>query len=200
MEPKNEKKELNFLDDIEEKREGNAPTRMILIVLGVAVLGIALTFLWGKERKPADPSEPKAVEGSDFKALQDSTQDFQIIDFAERFAIMAFNVSYTDIDRQEDKVANLMVDNLMGFYRASFLDPSWVNFLRQKEAYVVYQKIDRATILRADGTHYWVKVIGRNLFNSGLVSPPSQLDLGMNLIVVVKNDNGVLQISNFQEF
>lgn len=198
MEPKTDKKELNFLDDIEEGKGNSKVPRTVLLVLAVALIGIVLTFLWGRQKGTAEKAQTKMVENDPFNAPD--SRDFEAVDFAERFAIMAFNISYTDIDHQDDKVANLMVDNLMGLYRAAFLDPAWVGFLRQKKAYVIYQKIDRATLLNSDGTHYWVKVIGRNLFNSDLVSPPSQLDLGMNLMVVVKDDNGTFQISNFQEF
>ena len=56
---------------------------------------------------------------------------------------MAFNVSYTDINHQVDKVANLMSDNMMSYYQEAFLDPKWVAFLSDNKAYVSYQA-DRA--------------------------------------------------------
>ncbi len=194
----NEKKEMNFLDEVEEERKGNKAWPMILLVVAITLSGILFTLWWGKARIGAVVTHPQ--ENKDFQAVETATQDTGVIDFAEKFSIMAFNLSYTDIDRQTDKVSGLMVDNLMSQYSEAFLDPKWVEFIRQSKAYVIYQRIDRSSVVNSDGTHYWVKVIGKSIYNSDNTNPPSQLELPMNLLVVVKDDNGTLQISNFQEF
>jgi hypothetical protein len=123
-----------------------------------------------------------------------------ITDFAEKFSIMAFNISYTDINHQVDKVANLMSDNMMSYYQEAFLDPKWVAFLSDNKAYVSYQQIDRSSVENTDGTHYWVKVIGKNLYNSDARGPSSQIELPFHLVVVVKRDNGKLIVTDFQRF
>ena len=61
--------------------------------------------------------------------MRQDAQYADIRNFAEKFTIMAFNVSYTDINHQVDKVANLMSDNMMSYYQEAFLDPKWVAFL-----------------------------------------------------------------------
>lgn len=189
-----EKKEMNFLDEVEEERKGDKVWPMVLFAVAVALSGILFTLWW--EKRGGVTAAPKQTK--DFQSVETAIQYAGVIDFAERFSIMAFNLSYTDIDHQTDKVSGLMVDNLMSLYSEAFLDPKWVEFLRESKAYVVYQRVDRASIINTDGTHFWVRVIGKNIFNSD--NTPSQLELPMNLVVVVKNDNGSMQISNFQEF
>jgi hypothetical protein len=197
----NENKNLNFLDEIdEESKSSNKNTRMVMFVLGVAVVGIFLTFLWGRSRATTTNSQAKVAQVKDSKAVQTETQYGPITDFAERFVITAFDVSYGTINRQVDRVTGLMTDNLMSYYQEAFLDQSWVSFLTANKAYVSYQKIERSSVMSEDGNHYWVKVIGVSRFYSDKLGLDSSIDLPMNLIVVVKNDNGVLQISNFERF
>lgn len=191
-----EKREMNFLDEVEEEKKGGRIWPTVLFALCIAVLGILFTLWWGK--RGVVPAAPK--ETGDWKAVETATQYTEVIDLAERFSIMAFNLSYTDVDHQADKVSGLMADNLMSLYSEAFLDPKWVEFLRESKAYVIYQRVDRATLINADGTHYWVRVIGKSIFNSDNTNPPSQMELPMSLVVVVKIDNGSMQISNFQEF
>lgn len=196
-----ENKGLNFLDEIdEEPKSSNKNTRMVIFVLGVAVVGVFLTFLWGRSRETVTPSQAKVVQVKDLKAVQTETQYGPITDFAERFTMAAFDVSYATINRQVDKVTGLMTDNLMSYYQEAFLDQSWVSFLTTNKAYVSYQKIERSSVMNVEGNHYWVKVIGVSRFNSDKLGLESFIDLPMNLIVVVKSDNGSLQISNFERF
>ena len=82
----------------------------------------------------------RTTEQRQYRTVQ--SQDAQyadIMNFAEKFTIMAFNVSYTDINHQVDKVGNLMSDNMMCYYQEAFLDPKWVAFLSDNKAYVSYQ-------------------------------------------------------------
>ncbi|HEY5038172.1 MAG TPA: hypothetical protein VIJ93_03770, partial [bacterium] len=130
------------------------------------------------------------------KPIGEEAQYADIRNFAEKFTTMAFNVSYTDVNHQVDKVANLMSDNMMSFYQEAFLDPKWVAFLTDNKAYVSYQQVDRSSVESTDGTHYWVRVIGKNIFNSD--ARASQIELPFHLVVVVKIENGKLIVTDFQ--
>ncbi len=142
----------------------------------------------------------KEVSGGGSQVVDKDPQYRDITDFAEKFSIMAFNISYTDINHQVDKVASLMSDNMMSYYQEAFLDPKWVAFLSDNKAYVSYQQIDRSSVENTDGTHYWVKVIGKNLYNSDARGAGSQIELPFHLVVVVKRDNGKLIVTDFQRF
>src|SRR5258708_34434060 len=141
-------------------------------------------------------SLPKDSQPTNTKAVGEEAQYADIRNFAEKFTIMAFNVSYTDVNHQVDKIANLMSDNMMSYYQEAFLDPKWVAFLSDNKAYVSYQQIDRSSVENTDGTHYWVQVIGKNLFNSD--ARASQIELPFHLVVVVKSDKGKLIVTDFQ--
>ena len=197
-EPEKKKDGFKFLDELDEEPKKTGYTGKILVGLVIVGLGIGSTLWWGR---------PKLGQGTDTakdagaKESSDSQQDAQYADiknFAEKFTIMAFNVSYTDINHQVDKVGNLMSDNMMSYYQEAFLDPKWIAFLSDNKAYVSYQQIDRSTVESTDGTHYWVKVIGKNYFNSDARGPGSQIELPFHLVVVVKNDNGKLTVTDFQ--
>jgi len=45
-----------------------------------------------------------------------------------------------------------------------------------------------------------VKVIGKNLYNSDVRGPSSQIELPFHLVVVVKRENGKLIVTDFQRF
>ena len=135
-------------------------------------------------------SQPK--QGNQDSQYQDVT------DFAEKFTIMAFNFSYSDMNNQVGKVADLMSDNMMSYYQEAFLDPKWVAFLSDNKAYVSYQQIDRSSVENTDGTHYWVRVIGKNLYISDARGLGSQIELPFHIVVVVKRENGKLIVTDFQ--
>lgn len=194
-----EKKDgMSVLDAVEEdqKKKGNAFTYLwVFLLLSIGAFSV---FKWGIGTTAKDTG---AVKDNGGNAKTDISQDEQyapIKDFAEKFTIMAFNVSYTDINHQVDKVGNLMSDNMMSYYQEAFLDPKWVAFLSDNKAYVSYQQIERSTVENTDGTHYWVKVIGKCLYNSDARGAGSQIELPFHIVVVIKNDNGKLVVTNFQ--
>lgn len=194
-----EKKDgMSILDAVEEEPKKNGYTGKILMGLVVIAIGAGSTLLWwpGKWGKVLDAAKDKPVNPT--QAQGQDAQYADIINFAERFTIMAFNVSYTDINHQVEKVGNLMSDNMMSYYQEAFLDPKWIAFLSDNKAYVSYQQIDRSTVVSTEGNHYWVSVIGKNLFNSDARGAGSQIELPFRLVVVIKNDNGRLTVTNFQ--
>lgn len=187
---------MGILDEVDEepKKKGNGFIYFWVFLL-VSIGGFSV-FMWGVHGKEAG-----AVKDGGGTEKTDINQDAQygpIKDFAEKFTIMAFNVSYTDINQQVDKVGNLMSDNMMSYYQEAFLDPKWVAFLSDNKAYVSYQQIDRSTVENTDGNHYWVRVIGKCLFNSDARGSGSQIELPFHIVVVIKNDNGKLVVTNFQ--
>jgi hypothetical protein len=162
--------------------------------LAVLVVGFGSSFWWGRGQDP----KPTATQTNDSKVNPQDAQTAEIVSFAEKFTIMAFNLSYTDINHQTEKVGNLMSDNMMSYYQEAFLDPKWVAFLKDNKAYVSYQGIERSSVENSDGTHYWVQVIGKCLYNSDVKGPGSQIELPFHLVVVVKSDNGRLVVTDFQ--
>jgi hypothetical protein len=196
-EPKKEG-EHSILDVIEEEPQKKGYTWKIVIGLVIALCGLGSTLFWGKGPQAASPK--KEVSEGVAPIGNKDPQYGDITDFAEKFSIMAFNISYTDINHQVEKVANLMSDNMMSYYQEAFLDPKWVAFLSDNKAYVSYQQIERSSVENTDGTHYWVKVIGKNLYNSDVRGPSSQIELPFHLVVVVKRDNGKLIVTDFQRF
>src|SRR5665213_1081043 len=192
------KNEFKFLDDIEEQPKTNGYTGKIIVGLLVAGFGLGSTFLWGKLGVSQSLTPNKNSQLIDPTSDQKDTQYVDVINFAEKFTIMAFNLSYTDINHQTEKVGNLMTDNLMSYYQEAFLDPKWVSFLVNNKAYVSYQEIERSSVENTDGTHFWVKVIGKNLYNSDSRGLGSQIELPFNVVVVVKKENGNLVVTNFQ--
>ncbi len=196
-EPKKED-EHSILDLIEQEPKKKGYTWKILIGLIVAVVGLGSTLFWGKTAQVVDSKKDVSVGSS--QTVGKDPQYGDVTDFAEKFSIMAFNISYTDINHQVDKVAGLMSDNMMSYYQEAFLDPKWVAFLSDNKAYVSYQQIDRSSVENTDGTHYWVKVIGKNLYNSDARGQGSQIELPFHLVVVVKKDNGKLIVTDFQRF
>jgi hypothetical protein len=187
--------DFKFLDDVEEGHNRNGFTWKVLVGVLLGGLVLASSLWWGKATE--QPTASKATT-NDPKTQNVDAQTAAIIDFADRFSIMAFNISYTDINRQTDKIANLMSDNMMSYYQEAFLDPKWVAFLRDNKAYVSYQGVERTTIENSDGSHYWVKVIGKCLYNSDARGPGSQIELPFHLVVVVKVDGSRLVVTNFQ--
>jgi len=181
---------VKVLDALEEDSKKESHTGKFVTITIIVLLGLGSALYWQKPHGQAKDSAAKPI-GED-------TQYADIKNFAEKFTIMAFNVSYTDINHQVDKVANLMSDNMMSYYQEAFLDPKWIAFLSDNKAYVSYQKIDRSSVDNTDGTHYWVRVIGKNLFNSDARGPGSQIELPFHIVVIVKNDNGKLIVTNFQ--
>jgi hypothetical protein len=184
---------VTLLDAIEKGPKKSLYTAKILIGLVIVLMGLGTTLFWGRF-KPN--SQNKDTQASNPNSVGDDAQYADIRNFAEKFTIMAFNVSYTDVNHQVDKVANLMSDNMMSYYQEAFLDPKWIAFLTDNKAYVSYQQIDRSSVENTDGTHYWVRVIGKNLFNSD--SRASQIELPFHLVVVVKKENGKLIVTDFQ--
>jgi len=196
-EPKKEEGH-SILDVIEEEPKKQGYTWKIIIGLVIALIGLGSTLFWGKTTQVVDSKKDVSSGGS--PVGDKDPQNREITDFAEKFSIMAFNISYTDVNHQVDKVASLMSDNMMSYYQEAFLDPKWIAFLSDNKAYVSYQQIDRSSIENTDGTHYWVKVIGKNLYNSDARGPSSQIELPFHLVVVVKRDNGKLIVTDFQRF
>ena len=196
-EPKKEEGH-SILDVIEEEPKKQGYTWKIIIGLVIALIGLGSTLFWGKTAQVIDSKKDVSSGGS--PVGDKDPQNREITDFAEKFSIMAFNISYTDVNHQVDKVASLMSDNMMSYYQEAFLDPRWIAFLSDNKAYVSYQQIDRSSIENTDGTHYWVKVIGKNLYNSDARGPSSQIELPFHLVVVVKRDNGKLIVTDFQRF
>ena len=196
-EPKKEEGH-SILDVIEEEPKKQGYTWKIVIGLVIALIGLGSTLFWGKTAQVIDSKKDVSSGGS--PVGDKDPQNREITDFAEKFSIMAFNISYTDVNHQVDKVASLMSDNMMSYYQEAFLDPKWIAFLSDNKAYVSYQQIDRSSIENTDGTHYWVKVIGKNLYNSDARGPSSQIELPFHLVVVVKRDNGKLIVTDFQRF
>ena len=192
------KDEFKFLDDIEDQPKSNGYTGKIIVGLMVAGFGLGSTFLWGKLGVNQSLTSNKTKQVTDPKTDPLDAQNTDVINFAEKFTIMAFNLSYTDINIQTDKVGNLMSDNMMSYYQEAFLDPKWVGFLKTNKAYVSYQEIERSSVENTDGNHYWVKVIGKNLYNSDSRGAGSQIELPFNVVVVVKKENGNLVVTNFQ--
>jgi len=194
-----EKKDgMSVLDAVEEeqKKKGNAFTYLwVFLLLSIGAFSV---FKWGIGNTAKDAGAVKDNGGNGKIDVSQDEQYAPIKDFAEKFTIMAFNVSYTDINHQVDKVGNLMSDNMMSYYQEAFLDPKWVAFLSDNKAYVSYQQIERSTVENTDGTHYWVKVIGKCLFNSDARGAGSQIELPFHIVVVIKNDNGKLVVTNFQ--
>ena len=197
MSEPNEKDDLKFLEKLDEEPKKSGYTTTILIAISFVALGIATTLFWGRSKIFNSP-QTIVSDTKGQQAVQQESQNADIINFAEKFTIMVFNVSYTDINHQEGKVANLMSDNMMSYYQDAFLDPKWIVFLTDNKAYVTYQGIERSTVENTDGTHYWVRVIGKCLYNSDTRGPGSQIELPFHLVVVVKNDNGKLIVTDFQ--
>lgn len=189
---------MEILDAVEEEQKKKGFSGKILIGLAIVAIGAGSTLLWGPGKSAKTLTTTKDNSGNANQTQGQEAQYAEIINFAERFTIMAFNVSYTDINRQVEKVGNLMSDNMMSYYQEAFLDPKWVAFLRDNKAYVSYQQIERSAVENTDGTHYWVSVIGKNLFNSDSRGAASQIELPFHLVVVIKNDNGRLVVTNFQ--
>jgi hypothetical protein len=196
-EPKKEEGH-SILDVIEEEPKKQGYTWKIIIGLVIALCGLGSTLFWGKTAQVVDSKKDVSSGGSPMG--DKDLQNREITDFAEKFSIMAFNISYTDVNHQVDKVASLMSDNMMSYYQEAFLDPKWIAFLSDNKAYVSYQQIDRSSVENTDGTHYWVKVIGKNLYNSDARGASSQIELPFHLVVVVKRDNGKLIVTDFQRF
>jgi hypothetical protein len=188
----------SILDVIEEEPKKQGYTWKIIIGLVIALCGLGSTLFWGKTAQVVDSKKEVSNGGSPIG--DKDPQNREITDFAEKFSIMAFNISYTDVNHQVDKVASLMSDNMMSYYQEAFLEPKWIAFLSDNKAYVSYQQIDRSSVENTDGTHYWVKVIGKNLYNSDARGPSSQIELPFHLVVVVKRDNGKLIVTDFQRF
>ncbi len=188
----------DILDLLDKEPEKKGYAGKIIFGIVIALVGFGSTLFWGRGAHVADSK--KEVSGGSVQVGDKDPQTREITDFAEKFSIMAFNISYTDINRQVDKVANLMSDNMMSYYQEAFLDPKWVAFLTDTKAYVSYQQIDRSSVENTDGTHYWVKVIGKNLYNSDARGPGSQIELPFHLVVVVKKENGKLIVTDFQRF
>jgi len=188
------KDEFKFLDDIEDQPKTNGYTDKIIVGLMVAGFGLGSIFLWGKFGGQS-LTATKSTQVIDPKSDKNDAQNADVINFAEKFTIMAFNLSYTDINHQTDKVGSLMSDNMMSYYQEAFLDPKWVAFLQTNKAYVSYQEIERSSLENTDGSHFWVKVIGKNLYNSD--SRGSQIELPFN-VVGVKKENEKLVVTNFQ--
>ncbi len=188
----------DILDLLDKEPEKKGYAGKIIFGIVIALVGFGSTLFWGRSGHVADSK--KEVSGEKSQVVDKDPQTREITDFAEKFSIMAFNISYTDINRQVDKVANLMSDNMMSYYQEAFLDPKWVGFLTDTKAYVSYQQIDRSSVENTDGTHYWVKVIGKNLYNSDARGPGSQIELPFHLVVVVKKENGKLIVTDFQRF
>ena len=186
---------VRVLDTVENGPKKNSYTGKILIGLVVVGFGLGSSLFWGRIMPT---SQSKDNQPTNTKAVVEDARYADIRNFAEKFTIMAFNVSYTDVNHQVDKVGNLMSDNMMSYYQEAFLDPKWVAFLIDNKAYVSYQEIDRSSVENTDGTHYWVRVIGKNLFNSDARGPGSQIELPFHLVVVIKNDNGKLIVTDFQ--
>ncbi len=197
IEPKQEEGH-SILDVIEEEPKKQGYTWKIIIGLVIAICGLGSTLFWGKTAQVVDSK--KDVSSGSSPIGDKDPQNREITDFAEKFSIMAFNISYTDVNHQVDKVASLMSDNMMSYYQEAFLDPKWIAFLSDNKAYVSYQQIDRSSVENTDGTHYWVKVIGKNLYNSDARGQGSQIELPFHLVVVVKKDNGKLIVTDFQRF
>ena len=197
MSESQKKDDLKFLDDVEEQPKTGYVGK---ITVGIVIVGLGLvsSLWWGKAASSQVTNLNKNSQVNDPKADPKNTQYADVINFAEKFTIMVFNVSYTDINNQTDKVGNLMSDNMMSYYQETFLDPKWVSFLAGNKAYVSYQQVERSNVENTDGTHYWVKVIGKCLFNSDSRGPGSQIELPFNLMVVVKKDGDGLVVTNFQ--
>ena len=194
-----EKKDgMNILDAVEESPKQKGYAGRVAMVLLVAGIGLGSMLLWGTGKSDKALSAAKDNPDTSNQIQGQDSQYADIINFAEKFTIMAFNVSYTDINHQVDKVGNLMSDNMMGYYQEAFLDPKWVAFLSDNKAYVSYQEINRSTVENTDGTHYWISVIGKNLFNSDARGAGSQIELPFRLVVVIKSDNVRFVVTNFQ--
>ena len=194
-----EKKDgMSVLDAVEEeqKKKGNSFTYILFFLL--LSIGAFSVFKWGIGTSAKDTGAVKDNGGTGKTDMGQDEQYAPVKDFAEKFTIMTFNVSYTDINHQVDKVGNLMSDNMMSYYQEAFLDPKWVAFLSDHKAYVSYQQIERSTVENTDGTHYWVRVIGKCLFNSDARGAGSQIELPFHIVVVIKSDNGKLVVTNFQ--
>ena len=189
---------MSILDAVDEAPKQKGYMGRIVMGLLVVGIGVGSTLLWGTGKSDKALSTAKDNSGTSNLAQRQDSQYADIINFAEKFTIMAFNVSYTDINHQVDKVGSLMSDNMMSYYQEAFLDPKWVAFLSDNKAYVSYQQISRSTVENTDGTHYWVSVIGKNFFNSDARGAGSQIELPFRLIVVIKSDNGRLTVTNFQ--
>jgi hypothetical protein len=127
------KDEFKFLDDIEDRPKANGYTWKIMVGLLVAGFGLGSTFLWGKLGLSQSLTSNRSTQVIDPKNDPPNTQYTDVINFAEKFTIMAFNLSYTDINNQTEKVGNLMSDNMMSYYQEAFLDPKWVVFLKTKQ-------------------------------------------------------------------
>jgi hypothetical protein len=194
-EPKKEEGH-SIVDDIEEEPKKKRFLGKIVIGFLVVSIGLGSTLYWGRGGRVVDSQ--KEVSTNNPQTGDQDPQYADVTNFAEKFTIMAFNFSYTDINHQVDKVANLMSDNMMSYYQEAFLDPKWITFLTDNKAYVSFQQIDRSSVENTDGTHYWVRVIGKNLYNSDSRGFGSQIELPFHLVVVVKRENGQLIVTDFQ--
>jgi hypothetical protein len=140
-------------DEIEDKPKKNGYAGKIMVGLVIAGLGLGSTF-WRGKSGASQSVTPRNTQTSNAKNTPQDAQYVDVINFAEKFAIMAFNLSYTDINHQMDRVGSLLSDNMMSYYQEAFLDPKWVAFLKVNKAYVSYQQIERSSVENADGTHY----------------------------------------------
>ncbi len=186
----------SIVDVIEEEPKKKGYTGKIIIGLVVVLIGLGSTLYWGKRGQVVESKND--VSGITAQKGNQDSQYQDVTDFAEKFTIMAFNFSYSDMNNQVGKVADLMSDNMMSYYQEAFLDPKWVAFLSDNKAYVSYQQIDRSSVENTDGTHYWVRVIGKNLYISDARGLGSQIELPFHIVVVVKRENGKLIVTDFQ--
>ena len=131
------KGDMRFLDEVEEEPKKGGLWGKAIIGAVILVIGLGSSFWWGRGQE----SKATSSQTGDSQADPQGAQDAAVISFAEKFAIMAFNLSYTDINHQTEKVGNLLSDNMMSYYQEAFLDPKWVAFLRDNKAYVSYQQV-----------------------------------------------------------
>jgi len=161
----------------------------ILIVIGLSV------SVWTQRDslKGLFGSSPARTATTD----DQTAGNLDAVNLAERFATAVFNISYTNVTDQVQKISELMDDDLLEYYKSNFLSSSFRQKLMEQKAYVVFQKTDRAQVVTIANGQTIVRVDGVNFFNSDLNG--SQIQLPFSFDVTVEKVNGKLLVTNFKQ-
>jgi hypothetical protein len=117
------------------------------------------------------------------------------INYAERFYIAAFNLSYTNYSQQIDNASKLMAPDLADYYKSDFLDTQFRQKILLRKMYITFQRAEHSQVDTVSGDQVVVRVSGDNYFNSDIDGSQIQLHLSMLITVVKKGDS--FQVINF---
>jgi len=185
----------DIFTDIDEKTpsggNGNKTVLIVGIILFILVGGLVAFF---------------SVKGNIFSGLfsghkteteETTAAQIEYIDFAERFAVAVFNISYTSFGDQVQKASDMMDEGLFATYKEDFLNADFRQKLTDQKAYITYQKINHAVVDSVQGDQVVVKVDGMNLLNSDLNG--SQIQLPFSFNITIMRIQGKLKVVNFRQ-